>query len=212
MKIHHILQKVEKVQSVQPYIQTLTKIHTHSVAHVPSTAQCIHISGCHCVRPLKQVIHWQWIKWDVIIFKQSLVEQRLNGQRNMCCSRAPLLPCRRVCFTVARQRLTVCNQIVCQRVSHCVCVCVSDWLGGWWVAVEWLDGGAEGVVVMVDGRKGIWGRWKISLWLSSEEMAWDIYCSVPATYPPLAVFPSQSCYVSCSFDLFLFLSLLSSLS
>lgn len=52
--------------------------------------------------------------------------------RNMCCSQTPLLH-----FTVARQRLTLRNQIGRQHVNECVSVL---WIGGEWVAEEHLGG------------------------------------------------------------------------
>lgn len=165
-------------------------INTHSHTHTPppQPRPCIHISGRHCARPLEQVIHWQIMKWDVIILEHSLVEPGWMGWET--CVTPGLHYCRAaVHFTVARQRLTLCNRLVCQRVSHCVNVCSMGWerVGGRAVGGGGGGGGDGGVVI------GVW--WKISLWLSSQEMAWDIHFSVslPPTLPLavyLSLFPS----------------------
>lgn len=65
-------------------------------------------------------------------------------------------------FTVARQRLTLGDQIACQRARASACKCVFRLAGTGWVAEEQLDGS----VVELGSRGG-----KISLWLSSQEMA-----------------------------------------
>lgn len=137
---------------------------------------CIHISGCHCMRALKQVIHWQWIKWDVIIFEQSLVEQIWIGWET--CVAPGLHYC---CAFYSSQTEVNASQ------SNCMPACEQVWFWLVRVAEEQLVGRA---VELGEGGGWIWERQKISLWLSSQEMAWDIHFSV--SLPPTLLLLSIS--------------------
>lgn len=135
--------------------------------------------------------------------EQSLVERGWMGWET--CVALGLHYCRAaVHFTVARQRLTLCNRIVCQRVSHCANVCSMGWerVGGWG-AVGW--GGGD------------WSDWSVVknkplAIITGNGLRHPLLCLV-ATHLPLSVYLSHCCHISCSFDpFFLFSAFFPSLS
>lgn len=99
-------------------------------------------------------------------------------------------------FTVARQRLTPCSRVARQRVCYCASVCSMGGRGAvGWGGVGW-------------GAVGLCSDWSVVknkplAIITGNGLRHPLLCLV-ATHPPLNVYLSHCCHISCSFDLFFF--------
>lgn len=198
--------------AIHKNIHLNTHAHTHTRLHTPEPAAPAPPMYPHLGVPLCAATQAgnsvTMNKMRCNYFQAVTCWVKLNGVRNMCCSRTPLLSCRRAFYSSQTEVNAL--QSNCMPACESVCECVFS-IGGEWVggrgAVRWECGGVgEGGIVVIGGR------WKISLWLSSQDMARDIHFSVSLPPTLLSLSISHCCYLSCSLDLFLFLCLLSFLS